>query len=371
MKNLKELMEQREEKRQAMEDLVNTADTETRAMTQEETEQFDTLENEIKAIDETIAREKRARAISNESAINNDVEERALEEERAFTDWVLGIAENRASQQLTQTNNGAIVPTTIANKIITAIKEQVPFLQYAQVIETKGKLSVPVYTEDGTNYIKADYVDEGTDITDNVGKFTTIDLNGYVVRALALISNQLKNNTDINVTEFIVNQVAKAISSKLMKEFTVGSTKIKGVCESKQVVNAKATSAITFDELINLKRTLKQIYRTNAVWIMHPETYTSILSLKDGSGRPYFEEGKGLFNRPVIESEDMAKIATGAKAIVFGDLMAGYTIKSTSGIEVKLLKETFATKNMIGILGFAEYDAAITDEKALAVLKMA
>lgn len=337
MKNIKVLMEQRAEKQAELETLVQTADTETRAMTKEETEKFDVLENEIKAIDETIAREKRAREINNQTPINNDVEERAAAEERAFTDWVLGIDENRASQQLTQTNNSTIVPKTIANKIITAIKEQVPFLQYAQVIETKGELSIPVYTEDGTNYINADYIEENTKVTDNVGKFTTIDLKGYVISALALISNKLQNNTDINVTDFIVNQVAKAISAKLIKEFTVGSTKIKGVCESKQVVNAQATSAVTFDELINLKRTLKQIYRTNAVWIMHPETYTAILSLKDSTGRPYFEEGKGLFNRPVIESEDMAKITTGAKAIVFGDLMAGYTIKSTSGIELSLI----------------------------------
>lgn len=41
MTNLKALMERREELRQNMETLVNTADTECRAMTEEETAQFD------------------------------------------------------------------------------------------------------------------------------------------------------------------------------------------------------------------------------------------------------------------------------------------------------------------------------------------
>ena len=45
MTNLKALMERREELRQNMETLVNTADTECRAMTEEETAQFDAAES--------------------------------------------------------------------------------------------------------------------------------------------------------------------------------------------------------------------------------------------------------------------------------------------------------------------------------------
>ena len=61
MTNLKALMERREELRQNMETLVSTADTECRAMTEEEAAQFDTAENELRAIDATIEREERTR----------------------------------------------------------------------------------------------------------------------------------------------------------------------------------------------------------------------------------------------------------------------------------------------------------------------
>ena len=47
MTNLKALMERREELRQNMETLVSTADTECRAMTEEEAAQFDAAENEL------------------------------------------------------------------------------------------------------------------------------------------------------------------------------------------------------------------------------------------------------------------------------------------------------------------------------------
>ena len=51
--------------------------------------------------------------------------------------------------------------------------------------------------------------------------------------------------------------------------------------------------------------------------------------------------------------------------------MSGYTIKATKSVEIQILREKFATKNMLGVLAFGEYDAKITDAKKFAVLTMA
>ena len=40
-------------------------------------------------------------------------------------------------------------------------------------------------------------------------------------------------------------------------------------------------------------------------------------------------------------------------------------------MEVQVLREKFATKNMIGVLAFGEYDAKITDSKKVSSLTMA
>lgn len=281
-------------------------------------------------------------------------------------------AENRAGEiQLTQGNNGSIVPTTIANRIIKAVRDMVPFLSLADVVYTNGKLSVPVYGEDSTNYIKADYVDEGTELTDNIGKFTTIDLTGFVLGALALVSNKLKDNTDLNVVDFVVNQVAEAIAEKLEKEFVIGTAgKITGITSATNGVTAASATAITYDELVSLKHSLKQRFRANARWIMNPATYTALCKLKDNNGQPYFKEDEyKILGLPVIESDSMPAIAASAKAIVFADL-SGYTIKATKSVEIQVLREKFSTKNMLGVLAFGEYDAKITDSKMFAVLTM-
>ena len=55
MKNLKKLMERREELKQQLAALVDAADQEERAMTEEETRAFDAAEKEIQDIDDTLA----------------------------------------------------------------------------------------------------------------------------------------------------------------------------------------------------------------------------------------------------------------------------------------------------------------------------
>ena len=180
MKNLKALMEKREELRSRMESLVSAADQEMRAMSEEESAEFDAAEHEIHAIDETIAREERARGLE-KAPEHHDTEDRALEEEKAFADYVLGRAsELRAGEQnMTMASNGAIIPTTIANRIIKEVKDRCPILERATIYNVKGTLKVPVWGKANTTHdIAVGYQTEFTEITADAGKFTSVDLGG-------------------------------------------------------------------------------------------------------------------------------------------------------------------------------------------------
>ena len=208
MTNLKALMERREELRQNMETLVSTADTECRAMTEEEAAQFDAAEDELRAIDATIEREERTRGVSNLPA-PTAAEERAAAEESAFVDYVLGRApELRAGEQnLTMANNGAIIPTSIADRIVTAVRDRCPILSGATIYRVNGTLKVPVWGKANTTHdIAVGYQTEFTELTADSGKFTSVDLNGYLAGALTLIGNSVENNSVFNVTDFIINQ---------------------------------------------------------------------------------------------------------------------------------------------------------------------
>lgn len=128
MNNLKALMEKRDELKKDMENLVGKADAEARAMSDEETAAFDAAEREIRAIDETIARQERASRLDSRS-IQPAAEERAAEEEQIFADYILGrVSEMRAGEQnVTWPTTGLSSPQPLPTESSRKLRTAVPF----------------------------------------------------------------------------------------------------------------------------------------------------------------------------------------------------------------------------------------------------
>lgn len=380
MKNLKALLEKRAEYQQTMDNLVNTADTENRAMTEEEVAQFDAAEKELRAIDETIAREERARSITKKTAPTTE-EERAAAEEKEFADYVMGrISEMRAGEQnVDMTNNGAIIPTSIANRIIKAVKDRCPILRGATVYNVKGVLKVPVWGKaNDTHDIAVGYQKEFTEITADAGKFTSVDLGGYLAGALTLIGRSVENNGTFSVVNFIVNQMADEIATWIEGQLLngTGTNAAQGALNTANVKTAAAAAAITADELIELQAKVKQAFQANACWTMHPDTFTAIKKLQDGNKRYLLQDDitgafpYRLLGKPVHLSDNMPKMATGNTAILYGDY-SGLSVNFRENISIEVLREKYATMHAIGVVSWFEFDAKVTDSQKLAALKMA
>lgn len=384
MEFLKKMRENREEKVKEMENVLNAAKTENRAMTAEEQASFDAIEKEIADIDKTIeAEERAAKAKNTKETGDNGAEQETQEEleERAFVKYVLGAAaglEERAGElNLTMANNGAIVPTSIANKIIKKVKDISPILSRATVYYMTGELKVPVYGASSGHDVKVAYSDDFTELTADAGKFTSVDLKGYLVGALTLIGRKLKTNAMFNVTDFIVNYMAEEIAAFLEGELLNGTTsKMEGALSTTNEKTAAAAAAITADELIDLQSKVKQAFQSDACWIMHPETFTAVKKLKDGQSRYLLQDDFSgefpyrLLGKPVFVSDNMPKIATGAKTVLYGD-MSGLSVKIAEQLEIEVLREKYATQHAIGVVAWMEVDSKVTDSQRMAVLKMA
>lgn len=379
MKNLKALMEKRDELKQKMEDLVQAADTEKRAMSEEETAAFDAAEREIRAIDETVEREERARRID-QKAVPSDKEERAAADERAFSDYILGrSSELRAGEQnMSMDNNGAIIPTTIADRIIRAVKDRCPILERATVYNVKGTLKVPVWGKANTTHdITVGYQTEFTDITADSGQFTSVDLGGYLAGALTLIGKSVENNGAFSVVDFIVNQMADEIAVWLEGQLLVGtgSSAAQGATATTNTLTSASATSITADELIDLQAKVKQAYQANACWIMNPATFTLIKKLKDANNRYLLQDDVTgefpyrLLGKPVFLSDNMPAAAAGAKAVLYGDC-SGLSVNFRENISIEVLREKYATQHAIGVVSWFEFDSKVTDNQKLAVLTM-
>lgn len=132
---LKSLMEQRAEFVEELKGLADTAELEKRAMTKEENEKFDEIEQEIKNIDATIERLERARNIPEKKEEKEDkvTEEPTELEKRAFEAYVRGeVLQERADVNLTTGDNGAVIPSSIANTIIKKVHDICPIYQMAK-----------------------------------------------------------------------------------------------------------------------------------------------------------------------------------------------------------------------------------------------
>ena len=90
--NVKAMAEQRAAALKAMDELLTGASAETRALTAEENEQFNSLEAEVRAIDATLQAEQRAAelmaAVQNEENAEGDNGSNDEAEVRAFENYV-------------------------------------------------------------------------------------------------------------------------------------------------------------------------------------------------------------------------------------------------------------------------------------------
>lgn len=379
---LKKLMEQRADLQAEMESILNTAKTEERAMTAEETAKFDDLEKQIKAIDGTIEREERARNMEHKEAKLTEVEERVVLEERAFASYIkrqcgIHVEERSGEQNLDMGNNGAVIPVTIAQRIISKVQEMAPVLAKATRFNVKGTLKVPVWGKANTTHdITVGYQAEFNDITADSGKFTSVDLSGYLAGALTLIGKSVANNADVDVVNFVINEMARKIALFLEKELLNGTVeKATGALATTTTLNAGSTSAISADNLIDLQAKIPTVYQNEAVWIMNPKTFAAIKKLKDGNGQYLLQSDFAgampyrILGRPVYLSENMPEIANAAKAVLYGDL-SGLAVNFREDISIQVLQEKYATMHALGIVSWFEFDSNVIDHQKLATLVM-
>jgi HK97 family phage major capsid protein len=375
--NVKALEEKRNDLKSQMTAMLENAQAEERAMSEEEVAKFDDLEKEIKDIDATIEREEKVNKMENKEIKNElTVEER---DSKAFVSYIRNIIEERADANLTVGNNGAIIPTTIAKKVITKAFEMSSILNDATKYNTKGKLSIPTYGADNEgNDVAMAYADEFQELEAKAGKFGSVDLNNHLAGALAKLSKSLVANTDIDIENKVIELMAKAIAKFEEKECLYGTdNKAQGLRGVTLVHTTASATAITAEDLIKLKNKVKKGFRKNAKWIMSNDTLTAIELLKDGQDRFIFREDLNgefdgyILGYPVEVSDNMEEIATGKTPIYFGDY-SGLALKQRNdALEMQVLREKYATQHAIGINAWLEFDAVVEDAQKIAKLKMA
>ena len=394
---------EKEEKRNDLitraESIVSTAKAEQRELTDDEMQELAEIRDDVKKIKEALGLDDDLREMAeveakpdnepkeeekmNENACDvekRELEQRELADRVAFEEYIRGYALNNRDvtpTNMTKGDNGAVIPQTIANKIIKKVYDICPILERSTKYNVKGKLIIPYYDE-STKAITVGYQSEFSAIVSQVGKFTgNITLEGFFAGALVKVSRSLINNSQFNIVDRVIDLMAEHIARFVEGELLNGTDDyVAGLSGLTNGITAGSASAITADEVIKVHDKVKDVYQQNAIWIMSPATRTALRLLKDSMGRYLLQDdisspfGSTLLGKPVFVSDNMSDIATGKTVIYYGD-MSGLATKFSEEINIQVLRERYADEHADGIVGWFEFDAVVEDQQKIAKLTMA
>lgn len=379
----KELVEKKNDKIERAEYLVNSAKAENRALTAEETAEIEGINEEVRSINKTLELEDQVEQLGkdknergDDNSMNEELKTREAQERKAFENYIRGIETRNGELAPAASSAGALIPTTILDYVIRKVYDLCPVLDKSQKFNVKGKLAIPYYPADSANITVA-YANEFTDLASTSGKFDTVELGGFLAGALTKVSRSLINNANIDIVEFVVDEMAKQIARFVEHEILNGTSgKVTGLSTLSNSVTAASASAITMGELVKLQAAVKDQYQANACWIMNAKTRTAIYEALAGDDRLLFnfDPANGfratILGKPVFVSDNMPEIATGATVIYYGDFN-GLATKFSEEASVEVLREVYAAQHAVGVVGWVEFDAKVIDEQQIAKLVMA
>lgn len=371
---MKFLIEKRNSIVEEINNLFKGAETEKRALTEDEQSTFEAKTAELKALDKTIEAKREARSLTmmdDETPKTPEAKEekRSTEEleARAFETY---LREQRATGNMEKGNNGAVIPATIANRIIDTVKQVAPIYALTTKFNVKGKLQFPVAKDS----ITTGYQEEFADIASNAVGFENVELDGYLIGALSKVSVSLINNAQFDIVGYVVNKIAQSIAEFLEKELIVGATNIKGITdttyEGEGVVKVETATkdVVTADDLIDTQAALKMNVQDGCAWLMNQKMLTTVRKLKDNNGQyilnPDLRAGFGyeLLGKPVMISDEMPD-----NTVVYGDWSAMY-VNIHEDINIRQLNEVYAAQHGVGFVAWAELDAKLVEKDKFAKL---
>lgn len=379
----KNLVELKNDKISKAEKILADAEVNKRELTEDEAEELAEIRDDVKRIKEALKigdelDDSKDKQPKKEPTTDGGEPKPTQQEQdtRAFENFIRGRVVHERAGELTKTDNGSVIPTTIAQQIIKKVYDVSPILEKSQKYNVKGKLQIPYYdtTSGGINVA---YAEEFTPLTSSNGKFKNIELDGFLAGALSKISNSLINNSQFDIVSFVVNQMGEDIARFIEHELLIGTaSKVEGLSKLTNSVTTAAATAITSDEVVKLKDSVKDTFQNNAIWIMSPATRTALRLLKGSDGHYLLNDdisspfGTVLLGKPVYVSDNMPNIAKSAAVIYYGD-MTGLATKFSENITTQILREKYADEHATGVISWFEFDSKVQDAQKLAKLVMA
>ena len=275
----------------------------------------------------------------------------------------------------TPSTGGYLVPIEFDKNLVKALKHENVIRSISKVITTAAPHRINIALTD----VSADWVAESGVFTPSTPTFNQLSLDAYTLRAAALVSEELLQDSMFDLEDYLVSNFALAFAAKEEQAFCVGTGEGQptGIFTSKGgdvgVTTAGATD-IKADELIDLTYSLKDGYKKSAIFVLNSATLAGIRKLKDGNGvymwQPSLQADQPdrLLGFPVYVSQYAPTIAANAYTVAFGDFQ-NYWIADRSGRTVRRADELHIANLQTGFYAFQRVDAKTVLPEGIKLLK--
>lgn len=250
--------------------------------------------------------------------------------------------------------------------------------QLATVVRTRTGADLPFPTANDTSNEGAILAENTQETTETDPTFNQLVLQSYKYSSKKiLVSIEFLQDTAINASEVIGRMLGERIGRITHRHFTVGtgSGQPNGVitaATSSGVTTASAT-AITRDDLIDLKHSVDPAYRDQGARFMFNDTTLKLLKkLKiaqysgDTGGVPLWQPGLAIGQPDTIDgdpytvNQHMAGPTASQKAVAYG-LFSKYQIRDVMDIMLMRLDELYAEYGQVAFLAFSRHDGDLLD----------
>lgn len=277
--------------------------------------------------------------------------------------------EFRALSKLSSAAGGYAVPTSFRNQLVEHMVNQARLIEAATVITTTGgeNLQVPTTTAMSTATLTA----EAAVIASSDPAFSQITLAAYKYAILTQVSNELLDDSAVDVEGFLGRQagvaIGNAFGAHLMTGTGTGQPRGITLDTTAGVTGATGVAGMfTADNLIDLQYSVIPAYRGNGTWLMNDTTLAAVRKLKDTTNQYLFQPSMVagtpdlLLGRPIITDPNVPAIGLGAKSVLFGDL-SRYYVRMAGGFRLERSDDFAFSSDLVTFRAVVRVDGRLAD----------
>ncbi|MDG0062107.1 phage major capsid protein [Priestia sp. P5] len=318
---------------------------------------------------ENISVPKEISEYSNNKEERNNMMEITEKRNNEFEQILKG--ETRSLQMTAQA--GAIIPQNVHDEIILKMEETSPVFAKARKLQSVAGTLRVTRENDG---VVAGFVGEGEALTEGQIGFEYVDLKQKRVGAAVSLSNQLINDSAVNIQDYVGSLLARRTGKAIEKSILVGTgnTEFAGIINDAdiQAVLSTGTGAVLLDDLQTLYLTIHPDFLNGSSFTMSREFFNTIAKLKDNDGHFYLQMGVvngavqyTLFGLPV----DVTDALPASTPVIFGNITEAYNVMIKQEAKLQEINDTTMALKGAKMFLFDFYaDGAVVNPQAVVKL---